>query len=165
DLGGYHLVWTRDLVHSAGGLLASGSTETAFRSLIYLACTQLDEGGFYQNFWINGDPYWRGVQLDEAAFPILLAWHLREADALRNFNPYPMVLSAARYLIENGPVTPQERWEENAGYSPSTLAAHIAGLVCAASFAKLQGDGAAAQFILEYADFLESHVKPWTVTT
>jgi len=165
DIGGYHLVWTRDLVHSAAGLLAAGSTETPLRSLIYLACTQLDEGGFYQNFWIDGEPYWKGVQLDEAAFPIILAHKLYRSGALREFDWYPMVLSAARFLIESGPVTPQERWEENSGYSPSTLAAHIAGLICAALFADFRGDKPYAQFIREYADFLESHVVDWTVTT
>ena len=54
-------------------------------------------------------------------------------EALQDFDPYPMVLKAASYLIQNGPATPQERWEENSGYSPSTLAAHIAALVCAAA--------------------------------
>ena len=33
DLGGYHLVWTRDMVSSASGLLASGNTETPLRAL------------------------------------------------------------------------------------------------------------------------------------
>src|SRR2546426_10942499 len=80
DVGGYHLVWTRDMVSSAPGLLASGNTETPLRALIYLACSQQPDGGFHQNFWIDGQPYWRGIQLDEVAFPILLAAKLREAD-------------------------------------------------------------------------------------
>jgi glucoamylase len=165
NLGGYHLVWTRDLVQGTTGLLASDNTETPFRALIYLACCQRDDGGFYQNFWINGEPYWRGIQLDEVAFPTLLAWRLRELNALRDFDPYPMVLGAAGYLVRYGPATLQERWEEDSGYSPSTLAVHIAGLVCAADFARQKGDDATARFLLEYADFLECHVEPWTVTT
>ena len=164
-MGGYHLVWTRDMVNSATGLLASGDTETALRALIYLACSQQADGGFHQNFWISGEPYWRGTQLDEVAFPILLAWKLHEADALRDFDPYPMVLRAAAYLIEHGPATPQERWEENSGYSPSTLATEIAALTCAASFALAHGDEATAAFVQRHADFVESHVEPWTVTT
>ena len=80
-----------------------------------------------------------GTQLDETAFPILLAWRLHQAKALQDFDPYPMVLKAAGYLIDHGPVTPQERWEENSGYSPSTLAAHIAALICAAAFARERG--------------------------
>jgi glucoamylase len=164
-MGGYHLVWTRDMVNSATGLLASGNTETPLRALIYLACSQQPDGGFHQNFWINGEPYWRGTQLDEVAFPIVLAWKLREADALRDFDPYPMVLRAAAYLVQHGPATPQERWEENSGYSPSTLAAEIAALTCAASFARERGDEATAAFLQRHADFLEAHVDAWTVTT
>jgi glucoamylase len=165
DLGGYHLVWTRDMVNSALGLLAAGNTDTPLRALIYLACSQRADGGFHQNFWIDGEPYWRGVQLDEVAFPILLAWKLREAQALRDFDPYPMVLRAAAYLVEQGPATPQERWEENSGYSPSTLATNIAALTCGASLARERGDEATAAFLERHADFLECHVEPWTVTT
>ncbi len=165
DIGGYHLVWTRDMCNSAMGLLAAGNIDTPRRALVYLAGTQQEEGGFYQNFWINGEAYWRGIQLDEVAFPIILAWRLHDAGALRNFDPYPMVLRAARYLIQEGPATPQERWEEASGYSPSTLASNIAALTCAASFARERGDDATAQFIQDYADFLECHIEAWTVTT
>jgi len=165
DLGGYHLVWTRDMVHSALGLLASGNTDLPLRALIYLACAQRPDGGFYQNFWIDGEPYRQGIQLDEVAFPILLAWRLREANALRDFDPYSLVVRAAGYLVREGPVTPQERWEENSGYSPSTLAVNIAALMCAAGFAADRGDPQTARFFEEYADFLECHVEAWTVTT
>jgi glucoamylase len=165
NLGGYHLVWTRDMCQCATGLLAAGTTEAPLRALIYLACAQKEDGGFYQNFWIDGEPYWRGTQLDETAFPILLAWRMHRAGALQEFDPYPMVLKAAGCLIDQGPVTPQGRWEENSGYSPSTLAAHIAALICAAAFARVRGQQATAQYLEEYADFLESHLEPWTVTT
>ena len=60
DLGGYHLVWTRDMVQTATALLACGRAETARRALVYLACTQQPDGGFAQNFWIDGTPYWSG---------------------------------------------------------------------------------------------------------
>jgi glucoamylase len=165
DVGGYHLVWTRDMCHSATSLLAAGNTEVPLRALIYLACTQKQDGGFYQNFWVNGDPHWRGIQLDEVALPILLAWRLWEANALQNFDPYPMVLKAAGYLIQHGPVTPQERWEEVSGYSPSTLATHVSALICAAVFARDRGQNTTAQYLEEYADFLQSHIEAWTVTT
>ncbi|MBI4527460.1 MAG: glucan 1,4-alpha-glucosidase [Deltaproteobacteria bacterium] len=164
DMGGYHLVWTRDMVNSVTGLLAAGHTETALRGLIYLVTSQQADGGFPQNFWINGDPYWRGIQLDEVAFPILLAWRLRRENALQDFDPYPMVIRAASYLIRHGPATQQERWEEAGGYSPSTLASSIAALVCAASFARERGDDALAQFLEEYTDFLDCHIEAWTVT-
>ncbi len=165
DIGGYHLVWTRDMVNSATGLLASGNTETPLRALIYLACSQQEGGGFHQNFWIDGRPHWQGIQLDEVAFPIMLAWRLHEAGALRDFDPYPMVLRAAGFLVRQGPATPQERWEENGGYSPSTLATNIAALTCAACFAQQRGDDPTAAFLQQYADFLECHVEPWTVAT
>ena len=165
DLGGYHLVWPRDLVHSATALLASGNTETPYRSLIYLASSQATNGGYFQNFWIDGDPYWQGVQLDQVSFTILLAWRLHRAGALREFDPYPMVLRAAGFLLREGPATAQERWEENSGYSPSTLAANIAALISAADFAALRNDHFTADFLLDYADFLESHLEDWTVTT
>ncbi|MHB9061056.1 MAG: glycoside hydrolase family 15 protein, partial [Desulfobacteria bacterium] len=165
DRGGYHLVWTRDMVNTATGLLAAGNTESPLRALIYLAVSQHEDGGFSQNFWIDGESYWRGIQLDEVAFPILLAWRLLRKGDLGNFDPYPMVMGAARYLILHGPATQQERWEEAGGYSPSTIASNIAALVCAATFACERGDGATAAFLEEYADFLECHVEAWMVTT
>jgi glucoamylase len=165
DLGGYHLVWTRDLVQSATGLLASGDRLTARRALIYLATSQHPDGGFAQNFWINGTPYWQGIQLDEVAFPIVLAWRLRQREGLDGFDPYPMVARAAGYLMRHGPATQQERWEEAGGYSPSSLAVQIASLVCASEFAQQAGDDALAALCLEYADFLEAHLEAWTVTT
>jgi len=164
DLGGYHLVWTRDMVNSATALLAVGDTATPLRALIYLTMTQRDDGGFYQNFWIDGEPYWTGVQLDEVSFPIVLAWRLWKANALGNFDPCDMVRRACGYLIRKGPATPQERWEEAGGYSPSTLAVNIAALICAAEFLESRDDKASADFVRGYADFLESHIEKWTVT-
>ncbi len=136
DLGGYHLVWTRDMVQSATALLACGRVETARRALVYLACTQRPDGSFAQNFWIDGTPYWTGLQLDEVAFPIILAWRLWKLDGLGNFDVFPFVERAAGFLVRYAPVTQQERWEECAGYSPSTLAAVISGLICAADIAR-----------------------------
>ncbi len=164
DRGGYHLVWVRDLVHGALALLAAGSRQSPLRSLIYLAVNQLPDGSFPQNFWIDGRPYWHGVQLDEVAFPILLAHRLWKEDALDGFDPYPMVLGAAGFLVRRGPATQQERWEEASGYSPSTLAASIAGLVCAASFARDRDDEETATLLEELADYLEDNLEKWTVT-
>jgi len=164
DMGGYHLVWTRDMVNTTRGMLAAGDRETPLRALIYLAATQHADGGFSQNFWIDGTPHWTGIQLDEVAFPMLLAWRLHALDALCEFDPYPMILRGAGFLMRNGPVTQQERWEEASGYSPSTLAASIAALTCAASMVRERGDGETARFIQDYADFLECHVEDWTVT-
>ena len=166
DLGGYHLVWTRDLVQSATALLATGQTGTPLRALIWLAALQRTDGSFPQNSWLDGTAYWSGLQLDEIAAPILLAWRLYKQDAaIGLFDPRVMILRAAAYLILQGPVTGQDRWEENAGYSPSTLATVIASLVCVAECAKELGNTKLADFILAYADWLAAHIEEWTVTT
>jgi glucoamylase len=165
ELGAYHLVWTRDLVKCVTALLAVGDLSTPLRALIYLAVSQRGDGSFYQNFWIDGRPYWLGIQLDEVALPVILAWRLWKLGALGNFDPYSMVRRACGFLIREGPVTAQDRWEEASGYSPSTLAAHIAALIGAAEFFADRGDESTAEFVREYADFLESHVERWTVTT
>ena len=165
DLGGYHLVWTRDLVHSAIALLATGQTGTPLRALIWLAAIQRPDGSFPQNSWIDGTAYWSGLQLDQVAAPILLAWFLQRRDALGLFSPRGLILRAAVRLILQGPVTVQERWEENAGYSPSTLAVVIAALACAADWSKEFERTDVADFIFAYADWLAAHVEDWTVTT
>src|SRR5271168_4856882 len=164
DLGGYHLVWTRDMVQTATALLACGRTDTAMRALVYLACTQRTDGSFAQNFWIDGTPYWTGIQLDEVAFPIMLAWRLWKMDGLGEFDVFPFVEGAAAFLVRYAPVTQQERWEENAGYSPSTLAAVISALICAADIARAHRSHEMAQFLEEYADWIEAHLEEWTVT-
>jgi len=164
DLGGYHLVWTRDMVQSATSLLACGRCETALRALVYLACTQRSDGSFAQNFWIDGTPYWKGIQLDEVAFPIILAWRLWSAGELGKFYVLPFVEQAAGFLVRYAPITQQERWEENAGYSPSTLAVVTAALVCAADMARAHKSPELGQFLEDYADWIESHLDEWTVT-
>jgi len=164
DLGGYHLVWTRDMVQSASALLACGRVDTARRALVYLACTQKTDGGFSQNFWVNGTPYWTGIQLDEVAFPIILAWRLWKLDGLAKFDVVPFVERAAAFLVRYAPITQQERWEENAGYSPSTLAAVISALICAAEILRAHGSDEVARFLEEQADWIESHLEDWTVT-
>ncbi|MCL4334549.1 MAG: glycoside hydrolase family 15 protein [Candidatus Thermoplasmatota archaeon] len=162
--GGYHLVWNRDLYHASTAILAVGKPEFALRSLIYLSNSQMDNGGFPQNFWIDGTPYWHGIQLDETAFPVILAWRLWKSDALGTFDPFSMIKKAVSFLIQFGPVTQEERWEEASGFSPSTLAATISALVCASDFFVDRGNKECAKFILEYADFLESHLEKWCVT-
>jgi len=165
DLGGYHLVWTRDMVQTATALLACGRNDTALRALAYLACTQRPDGSFAQNFWIDGTPYWTGIQLDEVAFPIILAWRLWKLNSLGNLQVFSFVERAATFLVRYAPVTQQERWEETAGYSPSTLAAVIAGLICAADIARAHASLEFANFLETYADWIESHLDEWTTTT
>ena len=129
DLGGYHLVWPRDLVETAGGFLAAGAAEDALAILSYLRTIQEADGHWPQNAWLDGTAYWGGIQMDETALPILLAdalyraGHLSQA-ALEGYAE--MILKATSFLLRNGPVTGQDRWEEDAGYTPFTLAAEIA---------------------------------------
>ena len=80
--GGYHLVWARDLVESAGAFVALGCLADAQRILGYLIATQQADGHWLQNQWLGGKPFWQGIQLDETAFPVLLASALAERDAL-----------------------------------------------------------------------------------
>jgi len=161
--GGYHLVWPRDLCKIASGFLAMGDLKTPVRIIDYLRCTQEADGHWPQNFWLNGQPYWDGIQLDEVAFPIILAWRLKQMGLLRR-DLYPMVKRAAAFLLQEGPITEQERWEENAGFSPSTLAVEITALVCAAHWAKERGEARESRYLLEIADYWAARVEEWTFT-
>jgi glucoamylase len=164
DLGGYHLVWPRDLVETAFGFLAAGAEPDALRVLRYLEVTQEAEGNWAQNMWLDGRPYWDGMQMDEAAFPILLV------DILRRLSPFvlgdlqrwwAMVSRAAGYIIRNGPVTQQDRWEEDSGYSPFTLAVEISGLLAAADLADAVGETDIANHLRETADYWNDSIERW----
>ncbi len=155
DLGGYHLIWPRDLVESAGGLLAAGAHDDALRVLHYLEATQEADGHWAQNMWLDGRPYWNGLQMDETAFPILLVDLLRR-ESPRCFGDsrrwWPMVRKAAAFIAANGPVTQQDRWEEDGGYSPFTMAAEISALLIAADLAQEMGQSQPAEFLRHMAD-------------
>ena len=116
-------------------------------------------------FGSTGTPYWTGIQLDEVAFPIILAWRLWKQDGLGEFDIFPFVERAAAFLVRYAPVTQQERWEETAGYSPSTLAAVISALVCAADIARSRQSSELAAYLETYADWIEAHLDEWTTTT
>jgi len=163
NVGGYHLVWARDLYEAATGLLVAGDTATARRALRYLFdVQQKTDGSFPQNSWLDGRPYWTSQQMDEQSYPIILAWQLGITDSAtweHHIRP------AAEYVMALGPATQQERWEEVGGYSPSTMAAEIAGMVCGSAIAKANGDTAAARRYLETADAWSAGLEPWLVTT
>ena len=164
DLGGYHLVWPRDLVETALGFLAAGAEPDALRVLRYLESTQESDGQWAQNLWLDGRPYWGGMQMDETAFPILLVDMLqREAKyALGNLQRWwKLVERAARFILRNGPVTQQDRWEEDAGYSPFTLAVEIAGLLAAADLADEVGEKESATRLRETADCWNDNIERW----
>ena len=164
DLGGYHLVWPRDMVETAGGLLALGLGRDVKRMLEYLRDRQDDDGHWEQNMWIDGSRYWGGVQLDETALPILLVDLARRERAispseLEQFKP--MVRQAARFLVLNGPVTMEDRWEEDPGYSPFTLAVAIAALLAAAEIFEQDGEATLAGYLRETADFWNESIESW----
>ncbi|MFZ0477885.1 MAG: glucan 1,4-alpha-glucosidase [Terriglobales bacterium] len=168
DLGGYHLIWPRDLVESAGGLLAAGADDDALRVLHYLEATQEADGHWAQNMWLDGRPYWNGLQMDETAFPILLV-DLMRREAPRCFGDskmwWPMVRKAASFIAANGPVTLQDRWEEDGGYSPFTLAAEIAALLIAADLAQAMNQPGPAEFLRQMADTWNENIERWTYAT
>ncbi|HYG09258.1 MAG TPA: glucan 1,4-alpha-glucosidase, partial [Pyrinomonadaceae bacterium] len=163
NVGGYHLVWSRDLYQVATALHALGDKAGADRALNYLfKVQQKADGSFPQNSWLDGRPFWGSLQLDEVAYPLILAYTLGRTD---NETWTKHVRPAADFLIRTGPRTPQERWEEKAGYSPSTIAAEIAGLVCAAEIARRNDAHASAAIYLAAADEWARNVERWTATS
>ncbi|MBX9708463.1 MAG: glucan 1,4-alpha-glucosidase [Caulobacteraceae bacterium] len=188
---GYKAVWPRDFYQVAMAMLALGDTETPLAAFRYLPQVQVDAdtpgntgatGWFLQKTWVDGTIEWVGVQLDQTAMPIMLGWRLWKAglvsDAEMARMYAEMIKPAADFLVEGGtigllwndrtitpPWTQQERWEEQEGYSPSTTAAVIAGLVTAAEIARASGDAASAERYLATADDYASRVEARMFTT
>jgi glucoamylase len=159
--GPYHLVWSRDLYEMATAEIAAGDRAAAGRGLDYLWTRQQKaDGCLPQNSNLDGSPHWGGLQLDEVADPIMLAWQLGRTDA----DTWNHVQRAATCILANGPTT-QERWENATGYSPASLGAEIAGLVCAAQIAQANGASDLAARYRSVADDWRSQLYHWTVTT
>jgi glucoamylase len=162
SIAGYHMVWTRDAVEAAMALLAVGQFDDARRMLGYLMAIQRDDGSWSQNYFPDGRPFWIGIQLDEVAFPILLAAKLKEIGQLGGIEGVPdMVRRAAAYLVSNGPVSPQDRWEEVAGISPFTMALSVAALVSAGAFL----DRNEADYLCSLADCWNERIEDWTYSS
>ena len=160
--GGYHFVWARDLYHQATAMLAAGDRAAADRAVTWLFTHQQQaDGTFPQNSRVSGEPDQRNIQLDETAFPIVLAWQLGRTDT----TTWEGVRRAADALVRLGPSTPQERWEETGGFSPSTTASEIAGLVAAADLAGRRGDTARQALWLGVADAWQRSTEDWMFTT
>lgn len=160
---GYHAVWSRDLYQVVTAFMALGDIEAANRALDFLfKIQQKPDGSFPQNSWIDGKPIGGSLQMDQVGFPLILAHELGRFDR-ETFQKH--IKPAADFIVKNGPTTPQERWEEKGGYSPSTIAAEIAGLVCAAEIAKKNNDLESANRWLKTADEWAANVEKWTVTT
>ena len=160
--GPYHLVWSRDLYQVGTALLAAGDAAAANRAVDYLFFRQQKpDGSFPQNSEVGGKERWTNTQLDEVALPIVLAWQLGRTDD----RTWTRVRRAADYVVRRGPRTKQERWENQSGWSPGTIAAEIAGLVCAADLARRRGDVAAAARYEAVADAWAANVERWTATS
>jgi glucoamylase len=158
--GPYHLVWPRDFYHVATAQKAAGDDAAATRLLDFLWAVQKPDGSWWQNTRVDGTPHWTSEQLDEISLPIVLAWWLDR----RGSADWEHIRSAADYVIANGPDTGQERWENQAGWSPNTIATEIAGLICAADVARANGDNARAAAYEAKADEWQQKVEDWTAT-
>ena len=160
----YHLVWPRDLCRIATALLDAGDQPAALRAFRHLQSRQRPDGGWFQNWFVDGTPHWTSTELDQVALPILLAWRLGVAGYL-DHDPYPvMVRPAAQFLIREGPMTQLDRWEDLGGLSPSTLAVCVAALVVAGEFAHEAGDHVAAGHLRAVADYWSDRVETWCST-
>ncbi len=188
---GYKGVWPRDFYQCAMAFMALGDYETPLVAFEYLPKVQVKpstpgnkgaSGWFMQKTHVDGEIEWVAVQLDQTAMPIMLGWKLHEQGILSRDEAvewyHTMLKPAADFLVEGGkvdldwntttinpPATQQERWEEQHGYSPSTMAATVSGLVCAADFAEWAGDDDSRDKYLETADAYESMIEPTTFTT
>lgn len=158
----YQLVWPRDVCHVAAALVDAGDEAAGLRALSYLESTQRPDGSWAQNFDVAGVPHWTGLELDETALPVLLAWRLVEAGARDSEDLYRgMVGRAAAFIARTGPLTPLDRWEDGGGISPSTLAVAVAALVVAAELAAGNGEESAASHLRAVADYWQDRVEEW----
>ena len=168
--GAYHEVWSRDAYEFGTALWADGDRAAARRIVDWLFTTQQKpDGSFPQNSDVSGTPVWTNLQLDEVALPIVLA----KLTGRTGPETYAHVKKAADFIAGYedpvahlaAPYSPQERWENQAGYSPNSIAAQINGLVCAAAIARANGDTASSTRWLALADEWAGKVQDWTVTS
>lgn len=168
DIGGYHLVWPRDLVESAEGFLALDAQDEMYKVLNYLLTTQEEDGKWSQNMWLDGSPNWTGLQMDEIALPISVVdqynctFQLEESKLKRYWS---LIKKAISVLVTHGPSTQQDRWEEESGLSAFTLATEITALLGAASLADANNDPRIAKYCRETADYWNGQIENWTYIT
>ncbi|MEM3341265.1 MAG: glycoside hydrolase family 15 protein [Thermoplasmata archaeon] len=160
---GYHMVWPRDLYHIANALIDLGLVQKAEEVLEYMLNTLMTpEGTMFQNFWVNGTLNWVGLQMDQVSVPILLAWRLNRTAEYRD-----RLIKAALFIATriSAPSTQQERWEENSGLSPATLAYEIIALRIAARIASEAGDEENSTLFETKAALWNSSLEAWTLTS
>ena len=164
--GSYREVFSRDLYEAFTGLLTDGDIATARAATLFLFNhQQLRNGQLPRNSLVNGAaaPDTGGNQLDETAYPILMALQSGLAGDATLWQQH--IRPAADFLVAMGPSFGSERWEEQSGYSPSTIAAEIAGLTAASVIAAGHGDTARSQLYQATADDFQRTIKTWDVTT
>ena len=142
---------------TAFAFLAMGQTGEARRTLAHLIAVQNDDGSWPQNCYPSGEPFWTGIQLDQSALPIMLATKLCDIGEPMLAGAATMIVRAARFIARTGPSSPQDRWEENAGVNPYTLATLISGLVAAAPWLP----DAEAKDALDLADEWRERISEW----
>ncbi|GCE17695.1 glucodextranase DOMON-like domain-containing protein [Dictyobacter kobayashii] len=163
--GSYREVFARDLYETWTALYTDGDQETARDAVNFLFYHQQQaDGSFPRNSLLNGKtaPDSFNTQLDENSYPILMAdqMGMTGSDLYQNH-----IKRAANFVVSHGPSFGVERWEEQGGYSPSTISAEIAGLVAAADIARKNHDLQSANLWLGVADDWQRSIKKWTVTT
>ena len=164
--GSYREVFSRDLYEAFTGLLADGDLGTARAAARFLLeRQQRPSGELPRNSLVNGlaAPDTGGDQLDETAYPILMAYLSGLGGDATLWSAH--IKPAADFLVSHGPSFGVERWEEQSGYSVSTIAAEIAGLTAAAAIATRHGDPADAAVYQATADDFQRTIKNWTVTS
>lgn len=163
--GSYREVFARDLYEAWTGFYLDGDLTTARELVAFLFNNQqLADGSMPRNSLLNGKiaPDSGGTQLDETSYPLLMAYQLHMMDSTLY---QQHVKPAANFVIAHGPAYGVERWEEQSGYSPSTIAAEIAGLVAAAQIALANHDQQSAHIWLGVADDWQRSIESYAVTT
>jgi glucoamylase len=170
DLSGYHLVWPRDATEAGFALLAVGHADDAAGLLEFLISTQQADGHWEQNFFPDGTTFWSGTQLDETALPVMLAAKLADEGHPLPAGSDTMVRDALEFLVSNGPLTQEDRWEEDPGGSPFTLGVMICALVAGAGFLARAGgtsplSAPESAYVLALADNWNERIESWTYAT
>jgi glucoamylase len=170
DLSGYHLVWPRDATEAGFALLAVGHADDAASLLEFLISTQQADGHWEQNFFPDGTTFWSGTQLDETALPVMLAAKLADEGHPLPAGSDTMVRDALGFLVSNGPLTQEDRWEEDPGGSPFTLGVTICALVAGAGFLARAGatsplSASESAYVLALADNWNERIESWTYAT
>lgn len=161
DLGGYHLIWPRDMVEAAQALLILGDIDGSVDALRYLQSTQESDGHWPQNMWLNGKQYWGGIQMDETAFPVVLLYNLWKGGYVKLENFSDMLIRALSFIVANGPVTDQDRWEEDGGYSSFTIAVEISALCYGSEMIDQLGFHEESNKTQLVADVYNSNIERW----